>query len=172
MCILDIVHLLWIALTWTHLVAHSLTGLSATSNVLWLTDLLLLVGHWFVIAILLLLSHVVLLLTCIRILTRLTLPLVVAASASTSSASVITTASASEVASSLILPIPLVVIVASWLLLAIHCLIAESLIALIHDKTDQLSETVVVSLIFLTLEVTFGLPKVHLDWFLVESKLS
>jgi len=102
----------------------------------------------------------------------LTLPLVVAASASTSSASVITTASASEVASSLILAVPLVVIVASWLLLAIHCLIAESFIALIHDETDQLSETVVVSLVFLALEVAFGLPKVDSDWFLVESKLS
>lgn len=44
-CILHIVHLLGIALTRTHLVAHSLSSLSATSDVLWLTNLLLLVGH-------------------------------------------------------------------------------------------------------------------------------
>lgn len=153
-----------------HLVALLLSWLLTSRKCLMKTHLLLLVTHWFVIAILLLLRHILLLLLRMRILTRLVLTLAIVTSTSTSSASVITTASASIIASSFILPIDLVVIIASALLLAIHCLVWCIHFALIHDKIDQLSQTCMIFFFLLILKIILRLPKINFDWSLVKSE--
>jgi hypothetical protein len=108
----------------------------------------------------------------VRVLARLVLTLVIATSTSASSASVIAAASASIVASAFILPLDLVVIIASALLLAIHCLVWSIHFALIHDKIDELCETRMILLFLLIFEVIFGLPEINFNWFLIEAKNS
>ena len=140
--LLSHVHLLllshWIL---EHLVVLLLSWLLTSRKGLLHTHLLLLVAHWFVIAILLLLRHVLLLLLRVRVLARLVGTLAMATSTSASSASVLASASASIVASAFILSIDLVVIIASALLLAIHCLVWRMHFALIHYKVDKLCQT-------------------------------
>jgi len=108
----------------------------------------------------------------VRVLARLVLTLAIATSTSASSASVIAAASASIVASAFLLSLDLVVITASALLLALHCLVSRIHFALIHYKIDKLCQTCMVFLLLLILEVIFGLPEIDFNWLLIETKAS
>lgn len=98
-------------------------------------------------------------------------PVVILASTSAAASVSSVIAHASTIVTSVI-PTPLVVHVASCLLLAIISLVAEIFAAFFHDNADQLSKTSVVLLLSLISQVNFRLPKVHLNWFLVQPELS